>query len=252
MIQRKTILLILLALTIATAPLKAVQYPGCTEIDWHNNSTNCISCYKRKLLPDRKGCGPILPESDPCLIYTQDQHPHREHNFYCGTCKTGYALNVSSSATSDDLRCVKSSTPGCVQKSIVPWVGTLCNVCSDRKFAAFNYTSEKYECQESKKEIQRHCLWGGELLSRFVRGTSCFRCDEGYSLSQRVKKCEPTRQKGCLKHYNSICVTCDYYAGYSMDSEGNCFKDSTLDGNWFAVDYEEGSEDVPNDKAVDL
>ena len=60
-------------------------YDGCVAV-----KDGVCDCYERKVLQTGKGCGPKLPKTDKCAIYSIDIEPFKAEG-YCSICKPGYA-----------------------------------------------------------------------------------------------------------------------------------------------------------------
>ena len=173
----RTITAITFLLSVATLSIKATQYPGCVMIA--GGTTKCNECYRRKVLPNGEGCGPLLPEADKCQIYLKDPSQAESR---CATCKVGYA-DGSNSKTPSDF-CLKGKIKGCVEETLAPSGIRVCYACSGGMYA---FDDGSYLCKKIPLPVA-NCMWG----ARYQPATGqaeCYRCNPGYSLNYNTGKC---------------------------------------------------------------
>ena len=215
----RTITTITFLLSVATLSIKATQYPGCVSVATGNGGGLCTACYKRKVLDNGKGCGPLDPGSDRCLIH--QKYPIDENNT-CGLCKPGFSNSHTVSNTTH-TSCVKGVIQDCAFE-LQSGVGSpVCDACFNGKYAVLSDRTQRYSCQKVPNPLP-NCVLGG-TYNPATRSARCYRCSQGFASSIADGKCHPFKE-GCLSSIGPNCLECDFYAGYSMDSNGKCFKTS--------------------------
>ena len=165
MSSTKFIPIALLALALTSTTLSATNYDGCVYID----GGECIQCFKRKYLPNNRGCGPLLPESDKCLIY---QTGSLVNSDICGYCKTGYSLKYNFEKGKSTLKCVPATLPNCLLESQYETDGqtqTTCEACPDNQYSFLNKNTQVSVCKKFSKP-DPNCKWGSVFMPEVNRG----------------------------------------------------------------------------------
>ena len=218
----RTITAITFFLAFATISVKAGSYTGCIIALPGQDGGVCVDCYKRKVLDNGKGCGPLDPPSDPCLVH----HKYTiDNSNTCYLCKQGFSNSHPVSNTTH-TSCVKGVIQDCIYEFKSAVGSPVCNACSGGKYAVLSDRTQRYSCQKVPNPLP-NCLLGGSYYAP-DKSISCYRCAEGYSASIATGRCERFSDPGCLTFIGKSCNECDFYAGYSMDQNGRCFKDATL------------------------
>ena len=202
---------------IASAISKKVPgYAGCVTSKFGNG---CTQCYRRKVKADGT-CGPLLPESDPCQLYDYNANNNSSE---CVACKPGYAAftDVNNQNAPD---CVKGTIPDCINEYVVKTGAssdTSCQACSGHD--VYSITSLRfinYDCKKVSDPLP-NCLVGGLAIPN--DGKSCYRCQPGYAVNLITGHCEPAALEGCWIQ-DGRCLSCDPFAGWSMDPQLSCIK----------------------------
>ena len=145
----KSIQIALIAITISLT--LADPIPGCLEV----YKGRCQQCYRRKPDAATKGCGPLLPDSDPCSLYGSTTNYKLA---FCEVCKTGFKL-VFDQNNIYKRKCVKGSIKSCDNEvELRPGVD-VCTGCVDQKY--YSIDDNKCFTPAAGKPIVKNCLWGG-------------------------------------------------------------------------------------------
>ena len=222
---RKISLLTIAALLLTTTLVKGGR-DGCVS----QGSTGCFICYRRHSIKDA-GCGPLLPDSDPCQFYI---FKHIDNINSCYGCKPGFALQSSITIHGSTTKCVKGTIPGCLREEHVIRDGKLtaiaCDACSDGRYSVEAPKTYAQSCKEISNPVP-NCLWGGIVVSGMYGQIRCYRCKEGYAVDANTNKCVTTPQKGCWQEFLGRCSDCDPFAGYSSSANGDCYKTLSVAGS---------------------
>ena len=141
----------------------------------------------------------------------------------CFLCKPGYSLNLTAAA---DYSCAIGTIPGCISESTyTDSTGTRnwCFGCEKGKYSVVDPHTKATSCKAIPNPVG-NCLWGGTVDHGLMRGITCFRCQPGFAVGDLSGLCFPTAQKGCWTESDGQCTSCDPFAGYSINYQGNCFK----------------------------
>ena len=217
--------LTLIATSCLVLTALANPYRGCISLD----KGLCTDCYKRKVFLNQTGCGPKLPGNDTCGVY-QIQTVGNTKDNYCSVCKRGYALkqkiNPGQSVGALNTTCVKGVLRHCRLEAVNPFGSHLCVACLGNRYSVPVVNSSAYICKEIANPVP-NCKWGSIADAGRI---SCYRCNDGYAVNPRNLQCDKWSQPGCW--YNNLttgCQVCDPFEGYSIDSQGNCFKGNKVD-----------------------
>ena len=215
-IQNQKILIVLLAVsasTLQTANQLPANFKGCISA----GGGKCGGCYRRKLLPNNAGCGPLVPDSDHCEAYIRNY----KGKVVCQSCEKGYALISVPIPLSNkvEIKCTPGSIFYCLDENI-PNSGDQhkCYRCAEGLYSV-SQTSFADVCIKIPNAVP-HCLEGGEATTS---PPYCAVCEEGYAVSVEGRQCVPTPQKGCWFATPQGCVACNPFAGYSMGPDGKCY-----------------------------
>ena len=187
----------------------------CLKYD--SNNDGCGVCYKSMVDTSTGTCGPVLPDSDSCLIYFNSGS---NGNSGCSTCKPGYFARFASSGNS--IICVQD--PNFVQNCF-------------REFQVGSFRSCQ-ACNGGKpSDSQKECLpWNqvGNPIQNCLIGdfrNHCDRCVAGMTWNEDSLNCEVIQGlEGCLSAYKTfrppavVCDTCNVFEGYEMGSDLTCTK----------------------------
>ena len=221
MISIKLILIASLAANLATTIQAAANYNGCAVI--HQDGT-CAECFQRKLLLNGAGCGPILPKSDPCLLY-QTGFENNKQVTMCSTCKTGYASRININGAKILQECVKASLSNCLLENdaaFPKFTQKTCIACPSGQYSVRNRTTRTANCQKIERPVA-HCKWGS-IFSEALNRASCIRCDDGYAVNAKTKQCHKAVGVGCWVQQRGKCIACNPFEGYSINAKGGCFR----------------------------
>ena len=211
-IQKVFILLAFSASTLQASLLQAGNFKGCVSVV----NGVCQSCYRRKLLPHGTGCGPLQPASDTCQFYSWSQ----KAGSICIGCKKGYANVFVQLAPERYTRECKPGTIFFCLDDQIDFLGTVsCNLCTEGRYSVTQSGGETEVCLKIPNAVP-HCAEGA---SASISPPQCGVCDEGYAVGDNAGQCVPTPQKGCWTATVQGCTSCNPYAGYSMNAQGNCF-----------------------------
>ena len=205
---------------------KSNPFEGCA---FQTNGI-CSGCFQSKVLPNGKGCSPKLPKKDTCAVYSFEVEK-KERVSTCVVCKKGYALKQSSKPDQKSLKgeestCIQGTIDYCIIEGVNPFNQHACNACSGGRYSVKDPKTTTSVCKRIANPIP-HCRWGS-FASRSK--TFCMRCDPGYAVSKDKTRCEKWSQPGCwMNDGPTDCAACDPFKGYSIDSEGNCFKTDEVD-----------------------
>ena len=202
-------------LTISFASITALaaedsKFVGCiSAIDG-----KCLKCFKRLVVPNQEGCGPLLPETETCIINTASSQRHNE----CSFCKEGY-YQMTDHGSKITTKCLRGFMTDCVSGYILRQISN-CMICSNGMYPIKGPVMGRFVCEKVKTPVP-NCLWGFRSLPEKLR---CARCSPGFSVDLLSGGCVAEPQKGCWISRNKICTICDPYLDYSMDGTGKCFK----------------------------
>ena len=224
----KSTLIGILIVALASTTLTRPNFNGCA-ISFLDGI--CVECFERKLKLDGSGCGPALPKSDKCLLYsTVIQNNSRVLS--CGTCKPGYALRVEFQSDGLIQTCVNATLKNClIEIDSVYKSGTLrfCHACRVKgEYSVVNQTTAICQKVDVDHTVP-NCMWGS-LVDPFKKEGTCFRCNDGFALNYLTKQCETTTVTGCWVLFKGRCIACNPFEGYSINSNGTCFKTTTSSG----------------------
>ena len=188
-----------------------------------SENKHCFSCYRSKPNGLKPGCGPLLPDSDPCSIYNYNNDKMIAE---CEVCKPGFA--VQNDYGNKIPTCIQGSVQGCQFEVSIPGVN-LCFACHQPGYYA-QRTASLFDiaCKplpEGVKPIE-NCQWGGTYNPK-QKEFGCYKCKAGYTLSQDHTMCTPWKIPGCSFRSGNSCTTCDAYDGWSMQPDGTCLKSSS-------------------------
>ena len=186
-----------IALLIASASYQQqALIKGC--FIWNQQNGTCETCYRRQV--STRGCGPLLPVSDTCLLHMESLGQKTD----CVLCRPGYGLSQN--------RCVPYNIFNCLA-----YAGSnKCIICGNGQYP----TPDGTQCAPLATGAIPHCEWGLRHLD-----IACSRCSPGYVLSATYSSCIPSTSAltGCWgKRLNGTCYNCDVLAGYSMQKNGKC------------------------------
>ena len=210
-------------LLLASKAILATQYPGCLSLDEAEDA--CYVCYKRNILKDGKGCGPLNPPEDRCLL---NEYHFPTETQTCNICKFEYAQQLTPDAQGDYIpSCVEKTLKKCLIQVNLEEEET-CVACDKGQYAVVDRATRRVSCQTISKPV-RNCMWGGLAVPE--RGEArCVRCVQGFALDAMSGKCETPVQVGCWIQVMGFCRACNGFEGYFMDSFGKCFGSGTADG----------------------
>ena len=215
-----TTVIVVLSITAAIKTDSAVKFPGCIQV---SKQETCTECFKRQVKTDGEGCGPVLPETDNCLIYSYNQQFKKQE---CAICKPGYGNSIKTSNGVFSETCVKGTIPDCLVEVDIEGRGRVCAACSNGKYSVFSTILKTSKCQAIQEPVL-HCKWGSVYQKGAASKARCFRCDEGYAINVTNGKCQDPVQVGCWSQLEKFCYNCNPFEGYSTDSFGNCFKSAS-------------------------
>ena len=198
---------LVVAALVMTANCAGLQ--GCVEF----YEKRCQRCFRRYLQKDGF-CGPLLPASDPCDIYTNSGRG-KNRNF-CVKCKPGFALG-------NNFSCIKGTIASCVDEELREGSPRNCFGCGPGKYSVIDPQTKTTSCKAVSSPVG-NCLWGGRVNQGAIRGVTCYRCQPGFAVGVDSGLCFPAVQKGCWTQSKGRCFSCDPFEGYSINNLGNCFK----------------------------
>ena len=127
-------------------------YEGCVIV----NESGVCECFERRVLYNGKGCGPKLPKSNKCSIYSIELATRTKRNF-CSICKPGFALKVETTpgVTLGGFKttCVRGTIQNCLIETVTRSKRHGCSGCSGGLY------SNKFECKKISKPVP-NCMWG--------------------------------------------------------------------------------------------
>ena len=169
----------------------------------------CSACYRRQKQANGPGCGPLLPVTDTCLIHYEAPG----EKLQCGLCREGYGLTLKDT-------CVPSNMFNCVSSGVYPGENDKsCFSCGRGLYPDSNY---EYCLPAPEGKGVEHCEWGTLINSQTIK---CNKCSPGYILNFENTACVPIvpHYVGCLQMEGfGRCISCNVYAGYSMQIDGTC------------------------------
>ena len=192
---------ILLAVVFLSTLSQTKLVYGC--LVWRNNG--CAECYRRQL-SKADGCGRLLPDTDTCLIHTEQVGKPVQ----CATCKPGYAFDVAGN-------CVKADIKNCVV-AFKNGGKAQCFACTNDEYPTA--LTPGATCKQVP-EAQRvpHCDWG---TSYNPGNYACLKCKDGFMVDKYKRVCIPQTISGCFQANDGKCTLCDYTKGFSMQPDGKC------------------------------
>ena len=217
--NKKTIkLLLTTAATVALLGFSLAsntQYQGC----WRQvKNKGCEICYRRK--PLNKGCGPLVPESDPCETYELTS----DGRVYCFRCDSKHVLKLWE-LLHTDLRCeVKNTIKDCTVAIITGQAKNSPPVCYGCLNNQYILSNKRQQCVSAGSKAIKNCEQGGWIISRTP---TCLKCKAPYSLGRDNQSCEAPAAPGCFANDPSrkgACLICDVLNGYYMIPGGQCMK----------------------------
>ena len=199
---KSTILIVILA-----ASAKTQFNEGC--ITWNTPKNTCLECYRRQVV--KKGCGPLLPVTDHCLVHTE--HPGQDVR--CTLCRPGYGITVQGS-------CAPINIFNCVLAVFANPAKTfkICIACGNGQYPNLRRSA----CTAKVTKPIDNCEWG----ARGKDELTCVRCSPGYAVSLDGKSCVVRSASngtlGCwqVNVDNKPCVRCDALGDYSQQPNGVC------------------------------
>ena len=221
--------LVLTALVVtayaAKTPNTAVknhQYQGCITVA----GKRCLQCYRRQVRSNLKGCGPLLPPTDKCEIYSRDNAKGGSH---CAKCKKSLALKSSGAGKDYKTSCVPGQVKDCEDEELRAGKTPICYACT-YGFAQFDKETGKYHCVAYRCGPYG-CQIGGQVGCDY-QGLSCYRCYGGFALTVKKskKKCVKPHITGCGLNspIENGCLKCDVYRGFYQVPGGACVKGPAL------------------------
>ena len=218
--SKSTLIAIFITHLVVTTGLAANSFNGCTYVD---PSGRCGTCFKRKVLSSGKGCGPLQPETDECLIYTYN---FVKKTSICSYCKTGFASQVIVKLPYVYQSCVKATFTNCLLEDDLVSKGQetkTCVACPIKgEFAVADLATGLSTCEKIDNP-DPNCKWGSNFES-WAEKPRCIRCEEGYAVNGVIRNCIPVKQEGCWIVEMGTCVACDPFGGWSTNSDYTCFK----------------------------
>ena len=196
-----TSLIVLISLLATSVNLQALV-KGC--LTWDTGRGTCNTCYRRQV--STKGCGPLLPVTDTCLIHSEQIGQKTR----CTACRQGYKLTPQ-------RQCAPFDVFNCVYSRNFANGKYQCLACGNGQYPTAGGTL----CAPLAKGAIPNCLWG--LAINTV--VNCLRCNPGYVVGGRSKSCVPitAATTGCSTlGQDGTCGTCNVQAGYSMQKNGKC------------------------------
>ena len=191
----------LIALLAASATLQQqLQIKGC--LNWQK--FGCVACYERQ--QTTKGCGPLLPVTDTCLIHGEQPGQQTQ----CIQCKPGYGVNQKG-------QCVQGNIFNCVFGLTDPSGKALCQACGNGQYP----TADRTQCAPLPTGALPNCQWGARRGGQI----QCLKCYPGYATLVGKGTCVALNAAtaGCWMQVDATtCQVCDVIAGYSMQKNGKC------------------------------
>ena len=193
--------LLILAITVASAICQQRLVKGCFK--WDKTKNTCTACYRRKITST--GCGTLLSVQDNCLLHAETPG----QPLFCQLCRQGYAPD-------ENRQCQPLNIFNCAVGGIYQKQHT-CDICGNGQFPVANGSTTV--CAPDPNPIP-NCLWGTVL-----NGKKCLRCGAGYVVKSDASGCvaQNATNLGALRLNNDGSLyTCDVFAGYSMQKNGQC------------------------------
>ena len=224
-----SVIALIVSILISTTKA-APNYNGCAVI---GRDGKCRICYKSKLLTNGEGCGPLLPKEDKCQMHGLPVN--RNTDPICLYCKQGYA-NQYTLSFDITQKCVKALLANCLSE--VDYISgkivqKLCVLCPNQEYSVINATVDLATCQKVPNP-DPNCKWGSFYSLKDNNG-DCSVCKEGYAIDSATLRCVKTVEEGCWIQGNGKCTACNPYEGYSINTNGTCFKTITTsqaDPSW--------------------
>ena len=214
-ISKTTALIFAATLVVSVA---STDFTGCVSL---TSDGQCEECFRRDLL-DNGSCGPLKPATDTCEFYT---NAGRGQNFnLCLQCKPGYAVKVNERAA---YTCIKGVIKDCLfEEEVYGQKYRTCLACDEGKTSILDRLTNAPVCRKLAKPLA-NCLWGGVFRQGPYDGASCYRCNPGFAVDVTSGGCTKAVKTGCwIQHKGGKCLSCDPYAGYSVNAQGNCVKNA--------------------------
>ena len=202
--MQKNLIIILTLLAASISCQQQSTTKGC--LYWSKTRGVCTACYRRLRVPKGR-CGPLLPFADYCLIHTGSPGAKSR----CGLCRPGYGITTRGACAPLDIF-------DCVQGEFKHQGKGFCVACGSG-----NVPSEDGSSYIPAPERFLNCLWGGRDPASGA--LYCARCSPNY-LKYDTDRCARQKypRKGCLEIQEEglKCLSCDVFAGYSMQKDGSC------------------------------
>ena len=217
----RTTEIVFFVMLLASSSAVATQgttLPGCVQL----SQGNCTSCYRRKLLQNRQGCGPVIPATDYCVLYSAMTHSREQ---VCSVCAPGFALKTkfTNSGGIISAKCVRGSIQNCLLQ-IDFKDKQMCYACGKGTYSVFDKTRQTSTCRRIGNPTP-HCLWGS-VVNPYnpINGATCSRCDPGFAVDLSTGRCQRATQAGCWTQSGGKCLECNPFDGYSVTTDGGCAK----------------------------
>ena len=228
--MRTTTIIAFITITLASSASVGAQgttIPGCVGL----YEGTCGQCYKRKVLETGNGCGPVLPATDKCILYSYNKNVKQQQ---CAACAEGYAEKIqitnSTNTTKITTSCVKGSLDNCIIEGESEGA-RFCYACDKGLYSVLNKTAKTGTCQKVDNPVP-NCLWGSFVQPAAQGGPHCIRCVNGFAVDLTSGKCEAAVVAGCWTQQAGKCVACNPFTGYSATTDGGCAKNgAALEGD---------------------
>ena len=109
--------LVIIALLAASISCQQRTIKGC--FSFNKDTNTCTACYRR-MITSSGGCGPLLPETDPCSLYGGGAGQAKN----CMICKQGYGLSPRVNNP-----CIPQAIFGCRYTLNFGYNGIKCEFC---------------------------------------------------------------------------------------------------------------------------
>ena len=214
-VNQKIVILLSLSLSsLQVSDLLAPNFKGCVSVV----EGSCQQCYRRKLLPNGNGCGPLQPPSDKCQFYTYsgDVGP------VCLGCKQGYTNAEVSSRIGTLHECKPGSIAYCLDEATGVYGTESCYLCSGGRYSVAQPGGKTRACVRINNSVA-NCKEGASASSVQRSPPKCGLCEDGFAVEVNTGQCLRTPETGCWVADPKRCISCNPYAGYSMGPDGKCF-----------------------------
>ena len=181
----------------------------------------CGSCYESKVDTVTEECGPQVPSTDNCLIYTK--FPRHNGVDLCVVCKKGYAASIKSGKVLPSCQADSNYIKNCFIEGEIGGIRR-CSAC-----VGGVPSSDGRSCipwSQLKQPILDCKIGAGSASGQF----SCIICQNSKTWNFETQSCEVISSLvGCLNAKKSAqgvltCGSCDVFNGYSMNGTGKCAK----------------------------